>query len=160
MNARMILEEYVCSGMLMQLATLCDDGSPSICNVWYSALFRPDRMYFISRHDRVHSANISRDGRVAGSIIAIPLTGLGQTARGVTFDGIACELGANAEGEIEAFLQRWPRARNVVTAERIARDETPSRLYRIQVTSWVLFDEENFPESPRQSFPAISAGST
>jgi hypothetical protein len=159
-SARIILEDYVRSGILMQVASLSAGGEPSVCNVWYSAAFRPDKLYFISRRDRLHSLNIRSDRRVAGSIVAIPLTGLGQTVRGVTFNGTACELDASARSELDSFLQRWPQARNAITTERVARDETPSRLYEVQVASWVLFDEENFPDSPRQSFPAMDSATT
>jgi uncharacterized protein YhbP (UPF0306 family) len=158
-TARQILEEYVTSGTLMQVASLSDDGHPSMCNVWYHVAFRPDRLYFISRHDRVHSGNIKNDERVAGSIVAIPLTGLGQTVRGVTFIGNAYELNAEARSELDSFLKRWPNAQKAISSDRVARDETFSRLYEIRVSAWVLFDEENFPEAPRQSVSAMPATS-
>ena len=69
----------------------------------------------------------------------------------MTFDGNARELGAEARSELESFLRRWPNVRDAISVERVARNETPSRIYEIDVTSWVLFDEENFPDAPRQS---------
>jgi hypothetical protein len=155
-TARKILEEYVTSGKLMQVATLSGDGCPAVCNVWYRARFQPDRLYFISRQDREHSVNILSDERVAGGIVAIPLSGLGQTVRGVTFKGHARELGAEARTELEGFLERWPRAGDTITPDKVASGETPSRLYEIRVSEWVLFDEEMFRESPRQVIAAIS----
>ncbi|SRR6266487_308063 len=149
MNARGRLETYVKAGMLMQVASVSDTGDPAVCHVWYHALFRPDRLYFISRRDRDHSRNIRNDKRVAGGIVAIPLTGLGQTVRGVTFKGHARELGPEARTELESFLERWPHARDIITSERVARRDTHSRLYEIRVAQWVLFDEEAYPESPR-----------
>jgi len=155
MDARTVLEEYVRSGNLMQVATVSDVGYPAVCHVWYHVWFRPDRIYFISRRDREHSANIRQDGHVAGGIVTIPLSGLGQTVRGVTFKGRARELGADARVELERFLVRWPHARNIITTERIASGDTTSRLYEIAVGEWVLFDEETFPESPRRVVPGI-----
>jgi hypothetical protein len=76
-NERALLEHYVQAGKLMQLASLNSDGSPAVCNVWYDAHFAPDVLRFISRYNRQRSQNIRIDGRVAGSIIAIPLEGLG-----------------------------------------------------------------------------------
>jgi hypothetical protein len=102
----------------------------------------------------VHSVNIRRDGRVAGGIVAMPLTGLGQTVIGVTFTGAASELGADASRELEHFLNRWPQARDNVSTERVANDSTPSRLYEIEIDEWVLFDEKTFPDSPRRQIPA------
>jgi uncharacterized protein YhbP (UPF0306 family) len=148
-TSRKILEEYITTGKLMQVATVSEAGNPAVCHVWYRGQFRPDRLYFISRHDREHSANIRQNKQVAGGIVAIPLSGLGQTVRGVTFKGQARELGADAATELEKFVERWPNARSIVSAERITNNDTPSRLYEIRVDEWVLFDEETFPESPR-----------
>ncbi|HZD71224.1 MAG TPA: pyridoxamine 5'-phosphate oxidase family protein [Actinomycetes bacterium] len=148
---RRLLEEYVTQGKLMQVATLDEHRSPALCHVWYRPAFRPDRLYFISRWDRDHSVNIRRDGQVAGGIVAMPLEGLGQKVRGVTFKGHAIELPkSNVEAELEGFFTRWPSARDVLTAERLGRGETPSRLYCITVSEWVLFDEEHFPQQPRR----------
>jgi hypothetical protein len=134
----------------MQVATISGSGEPSVCHVWYHAQFQPDRIRFISRRDREHSAHIRQDGRVAGGIVAIPLSGLGQTVRGVTFKGWAHELGASAKAELDAFLEHWPRARDIISTDRIVNEDTLSRLYEISVDRWVMFDEENFPESPRR----------
>ncbi len=139
----------------MQVASVSGTGDPAMCHVWYHARFGPDRLYFISRRDREHSVNIRNDERVAGGIVAIPLTGLGQTVRGVTFKGRARELGADASAELQSFLERWPQARSAITLERVAGDDTHSRLYEIRVSQWVLFDEETYPESPRCEVRAI-----
>lgn len=149
-SGRTVLEEYVQSGKLMQVATISDTGSPAVCHVWYRASFRPDRLYFISRHDREHSANIRRNRQVAGGIVAIPLSGLGQAVRGVTFQGQARELGADAGAELEGFIERWPNAGSIISIKRIADNDTPSRLYEIDIDQWVLFDEQTFPDSPRR----------
>lgn len=153
-TARQILEDYVNNGKLMQVSSISETGSPCLCHVWYRARFSPDRLYFMSRRDRVHSVNIRRDSRVAGGMVTIPLTGLGQTVRGVTFQGLAQELDAGAHDELEQFLARWPHARDAISTERIAADDTPSRLYEIRVDEWVLFDEEAFTGSPRREIRA------
>ncbi len=101
----------------------------------------------------MHSINIRRDQRVAGGIVNIPLTGLGQTVTGVTLRGIAVELDASAHRELENFLARWPRARESITTERVVAKSTPSRLYEISVDEWVLFDEHSFSDQPRQEIP-------
>jgi Pyridoxamine 5'-phosphate oxidase len=160
-TSRELLEQYVKSGKLMQLATLREDGSPVVCNVWYDAQFAPDLLRFISRHDRNHSANIRKDARVAGSIIAIHLEALGQPVTGVTFTGIARELGTvGVEPEIVAFVKRWPAATDAIDPGRLARGETPTRIYEVAVEKWVLFDEVNFPGQPRQVIQATDAAGT
>jgi uncharacterized protein YhbP (UPF0306 family) len=155
---REILEKYIASGKLMQLATLSEDGAPIVCNVWYDAHFAPDRLRFISRHDRHHSANIRNNERVAGSIIAIPLEALGQRVTGVTFTGTARELGTTGvESEADAFVKRWPAAAEAIEPGRLARGETATRIYEVTVDEWVLFDENNFPDQPRQIIQAAEA---
>lgn len=151
MPERQLLEEYVAHGKLMQVATLDAQSVPALCHVWYRPAFQPDRLYFISRWDRDHSVNIRRDGRVAGGIVAIPLDGLGQKVRGVTFKGTAVERPREGiDEELDAFLARWPAARGILTAQTLARGERPSRLYRITVSEWTLFDEVHYQDQPRR----------
>lgn len=154
---RELLEEYVAAGSLMQVATLDAGGRPEVCNVWYDPhLGDRDVLRFISRHDRNHSGNIRIRPDVAGSIVAIALEGLGQTvARAVTFKGTARQLPTDGvDAEANAFLARWPAAHDAIDPGRLARGDTPSRLYEITVTEWVLFDEANFPDQPRRPIPA------
>jgi uncharacterized protein YhbP (UPF0306 family) len=147
-SERALLEQYVQAGKLMQLASLSGDGSPMVCNVWYDAHFAPDVLRFISRHDCQHSHNVRVDGRVAGEIIAIPLDGLGQTVRGVTFTGSARELpnyGINEE--IAAFVTRWPRAEAALNPSKLARGEIPTRLYEVAIAEWVILTKRISPSS-------------
>ncbi|GIG59120.1 hypothetical protein Lfu02_34920 [Longispora fulva] len=154
-DARQLLEDYVSTGKVMQVATLNDEGAPVVCNVWFASTLAPDRLYFISRPTRFHSANIRRDSRVAGSVLAIDLTELGQDVRGATFTGSAVELPTTGvDEEIAVFAGRWPRAARAIDARRMADGENHHRIYRIDVDGWILFDEENFPDEPRQPVPA------
>lgn len=148
MNERELLEEYVRGGKLMQLATVAGDGTPTVCSVWYAAEFRPDTLNFLSRSDRVHSRNIAVNSAVAGAIVDIPLEELGQVVRGVSFTGRATQLPATGiEAEIAAFTGRWPNASETLRA----LPEGRSRLFRISVSQWLLFDEENYPGDPRRT---------
>lgn len=152
MDERRLLEEYVAGGGLMQLATVGDDCTPRACSVWYLPSFGPDRLYFISRRDRVHSKNIDGNSAVAGAIIVDPPAELGLTGRGVSFTGTARQLpGTGNDAVAAAFAARWPRASGVLSA----MPDAASRLYEIAVAEWVLYDEENFPASPRRT---VSAG--
>jgi hypothetical protein len=154
-DARTLLERNVASGKVMQLSTLAPDGGPVVCNLWFASAFAPDRLWFISRHTREHSANIRADGRVAGAILAIEIDELGQAVQGVTFNGIARELPTTGiDDQIEAYLARWPKAAGALDRDRLARGEAHHRVYEIVVASWVLFDEEHFPSDPRRVVPA------
>ncbi|WP_018350197.1 pyridoxamine 5'-phosphate oxidase family protein [Longispora albida] len=153
-DARQILEDYVSGAKVMQLATVTEDGSPVVCNVWFASTLSPDKLYFISRPAREHSANIRRDGRVAGSILDIELDELGQEVRGVTYTGTARELPATGvDTEIGVFAGRWPRAARAIDAARMAAGTNHHRIYEVTVTGWILFDEENFADQPRQPVP-------
>ena len=150
-DARLLLEHNVSAGKVMQLATLDAAGAPTVCNVWYASAFAPDRLWFISRHTRLHSANIRTDGRVAGAIVAIELDELGQAVQGVTFSGVAQELPTTGiDAQIEAYLARWPKATGAIDPERLATGKTHHRVYEIVIDGWILFDEEHFPSDPRR----------
>src|SRR5689334_2609672 len=138
-DPRSLLELNVANGKVMQLCTLREDGGPEVCNLWYASAFTPDRLWFISRHTRGHSANIRADGRVAGAILAVAPDELGQAVQGITFAGSARELpttGINAQ--IDAYVSRWPKAAGAIDPDRLARGDAHHRVYEIAVTGWVL----------------------
>jgi uncharacterized protein YhbP (UPF0306 family) len=145
-----LLREYVVGGKLMQVSTVASDGAPWLAHCWYA----PDkalRLVFLSRGDRRHSQNILQDARVAGGIVTIPLEGLGQKIRGVTFEGIAeCVSDADLDGAYATYQSRWPQVHNMVTPEDIRADVTPNRFWRIVVQTYVLFDEVTFGAAPRR----------
>ena len=152
---RELLEEYVASGKALQLATVRDDGAPVVCNLWYAFGFAPDRLWFISRPGREHCANIRRDGRVGGAVLAIELKDVSHPVRGVTFTGQALELPTTGiEAQIAAYAGRWPGAARAIDPQRMAAGETHHRVYEIAVDSWVLYDEVNFRPQPRQPVEA------
>jgi hypothetical protein len=152
---RELLEGYVRAGQLMQLATVRADGSPLLANLWYDPHFAPDLLRFVARHDRWHGADPAGDDRVGGSIIAVPPDTRAGTVRGVTFTGRLRQLPAvGVDAEARAFLDRWPAAEVAVDPGRLARHETPSRLYEIAVVEWILFDERRFPDESRHVLAA------
>lgn len=58
------------------------------------------------------------------------------------------------EAAARSFLDRWPGAEVAIDPGRLARHETPSRLYEIAVIEWVLFDERRFPDESRHVLAA------
>jgi uncharacterized protein YhbP (UPF0306 family) len=151
LRERELVEEFVALGKLLQLATLTEAGNPVVCNVWYAARHRPDKLWFISRPSRHHSENIRQRPPVAGSIMPFSVEGLGQVARAVTFTGTARELATTGiDAELAVFLARWPQAQPTIDSPTLASGSSPSRLYEITVEEWVLFDEHSFPDQPRR----------
>ena len=154
-DLRSMLQSYVRTAKVMQLATLDPDGSPYVSNLWFASAFGPDRLWFISRPARAHCDNIRSRTRVAGAILAIELDEIGQAVRGVTFQGTATELPViGIEGPISAYAGRWPTAAKAIDPGRMASGEAHHRLYEITITHWILYDEENFRSDPRQPVAA------
>ena len=103
-DARLVLEDYVRGGKVMQLATTGPDRHPYVNNLWYAAMLRPDRLLFISRPERVHCQNIRANPRVAGAILAIELHDPSQPVQGITFTAQARELSVTGiDEQINAF---------------------------------------------------------
>ena len=155
-DPRTLLEKYVATGKVLQLATVRPDGSPVACNLWFASRFSPDRLWFISRPAREHCANLRADPRVAGAILTGVPAELGKTpVCGVSFSGTAHELPTTGiEEQIAGYAGRWPNAANAIDPRRLASGEAHHRIYEIAVTGWVLFDEEHFDGQPRQEVPA------
>lgn len=155
---RTLMEDYVRSGKVIQLATLDPQGAPVVCNLWFASAFAPDRVWFMSRPSREHCVNLRTDPRVAGAILAIELDGIEQDVRGVTFTGQARELPTvDIDQQIAQYAARWPAAADAIDPEALAGGLTPHRLYEIAVDRWVLFDELYYPDQPRQPVPALSS---
>ena len=155
-DARELLEGYVRSGKVMQLASLDPEGAPYVNNLWFAATLRPDRLYFISRPNRLHCDNIRSRSRVAGAILAIGLENPKQAVRGVTFTGDAVELPVSGiEAQLQVYAGRWPEVAAAIDPARMASGEAHHRLYQITVATWVLYDEENFKTAPRQPLSGL-----
>jgi uncharacterized protein YhbP (UPF0306 family) len=159
-DARALLLGEVQAGKAMQLATLGPDGAPVVCNLWFAFSFEPDRLFFISRPNRAHCENLRRDPRVAGAVLAIQLEDPGSTAaRGVQFAGTAVELPTTGiDEQIAIYAGRWPATANAIEPGRLERGEAHHRVYQIDVTEWVLYDEANFGKDPRQPVPVYGNG--
>jgi nitroimidazol reductase NimA-like FMN-containing flavoprotein (pyridoxamine 5'-phosphate oxidase superfamily) len=146
---RALLENGVSESKIMQVATIDRTGIPTVCHVWFTVSFEPDRLYFISRRDRHHAVNIRNDPRVAAGIVLEAPTELGDKVRGVTLTGTARELAPPDPTVAAQFLARWPGAAPALDQARANVSSTFSRLYEIAVTGWTLFDEVNFPDQPK-----------
>jgi uncharacterized protein YhbP (UPF0306 family) len=145
-----LLREYLSDGKLMQVATVGRGGEPWLASVWYAADDQL-RLVFASNLARVHSEDIRANPMVSGAVVAMSLEGLGQRVRGVTFSGRANQCsGPDVEEAFHTYATRWPRAAELFPVQSLIEETTPMRLYRIEPSRYVLFDEVNFPDQPRR----------
>ncbi|MDE1868813.1 MAG: pyridoxamine 5'-phosphate oxidase family protein [Candidatus Micrarchaeota archaeon] len=150
-KARELILEYLDSAKLMQICTSADNR-PWVANVWFGH-DNDLNLYFISRNDRRHSIEIKKNPNVAGSIVKPPFEGLGQRVRGITFEGTAEEVPNNKLGEAYIWYKnRYPQVEKQATLGDILGNFTMARIYKVRPSLYVLFDEVNFPEEPRQEF--------
>lgn len=147
MDLRRLTRDYLKSAYQMQVAT-CGNGQPWICSVYF--VFDKDlNLYWISKPDRRHSKEIRENEKVAGAIVLQHTPG--EKVRGLQFEGVAQELkGFDAEIGVKLYAERYKLDEERVKA---LLDGSDGHLcYRIQPKLFVLFDEVNFPDDPRQEF--------
>jgi uncharacterized protein YhbP (UPF0306 family) len=148
---RGLIEEYLNAAKLMQVAT-CINDQPWLAHVW----FAPDdklNLYFISRRDRRHSEEIRTQHKVAGGIVQPPFEGLGQKVRGLTFQGTAEQVGlVHLREAYGVYKRKWPQVTEHAGIDGIISNAIATRFYKIAPSLYVLFDEVNFPEQPRQEY--------
>ncbi|MDX6269288.1 MAG: hypothetical protein QOD28_511 [Acidobacteriota bacterium] len=149
-SLRELVLEYLRSGKVLHLASLSND-TMWMCHVWYAVGGGPEEIIFTSNKSRRHSRDIRNNSVVAGGVVAIDLEELGQKVRGLSFEGRAEETTGDAmERAYNLYAKRWPQVKKMFTAKQIRSDATDMRMYRVQLTRVVLFDEVNFPDNPRQ----------
>ena len=144
------IAEYLEAGKVLHLATV-SNGVPWLCHVWYAPGPTEWTIVFTSNRARRHSQEINVSPRIAGGVVAIPLDGLGQRIRGLSFEGLASEAaGDSIVTAYETYARRWPRVREMFSAKDIQLSATAMRMYVIDLQRIVLFDEVNYPSNPRQ----------
>jgi len=131
----------------MQLAT-CFDDKPWCVTVYY-AHDNLHNLYWLSLPDTRHSKELLSNPKVAGAIV-LPQT-YGQPVSGLSFEGQARLISASAELDqsFEAYAERYDSHGRL---ESLKNGSDNHRLFQIKPTSFVLFDQLNFPDQPRQEW--------
>jgi uncharacterized protein YhbP (UPF0306 family) len=145
MNLKKIIRDYLKEARVMQLATV-KDGQPWICTVNY-VFDKESNLYWMSRRSTRHSQELKSDSRVAGAIVKNP-----DIKRCLHFEGSAYEVSKeNLEFANELYSQRYDDKPNRL--EEAKPDNKKVRTYYIlKPKLFVLFDEVNFPDNPRQEY--------
>lgn len=147
-NIRKLIEEYLEKARLMQVAT-CRNNQPWACSVYF-AFDDKLNLYWISKPNRRHSLELKDNAKVAGTIVTPHKPG--DDVRGLQFQGTAKEL---IEKEEIKLAMSYYAKRYEMDSERVQKivDDTDGhRCYVIKPSLFVLFDETNFPENPRQEY--------
>jgi uncharacterized protein len=142
-DLREMVVDYLEHGMVMHLATV-QDNRPWVCTVNY--LFDKDlTLYWLSLRTRRHSLEVAQNSAVAAAILLDP-----KVKRCLHIEGEADEVpGDELEQVNDLFTAKmgkvprfWPE---------IKENRPDGRTYyRFKPSAYVLWDEVNFPDDPRQ----------
>lgn len=148
MDIKQLIKDYLTQAKLMQVATV-RDNQPWVCTVYF-ACDEQMNLYWISKTTRRHSEEIRDNEKVAGTIV-LPHTP-GDDVRGIQFQGKAIELNDKDAAKIgmQYYAKRFGVEKERVTA--IIENSDGHVCYKITPIMFVLFDEVNFPDNPRQEF--------
>lgn len=147
-HIKRLIEEYLDKARLMQVAT-SKNNQPWACSVYF-AYDDALNLYWISQPSRRHSQEIRINDKVAGTIV-LPHTP-GDDVRGLQFQGTAKELTQRKDIEqaMKLYAKRYGMDAKRVSA--IVENIDGHMCYVVHPVLYVLFDEVNFPDSPRQEY--------
>lgn len=145
---RKLIEDYLKETKMLQVAT-SKDNQPWACTIYF-AYDEKLNLYWISKPSRRHSEEIRNNDKVAG-VIVLPHTP-GEDVRGIQFQGFAKELTDKSEAKqgMKYYAKRYGMKPERVNA--ILDGIDGHVCYKINPSLYVLFDETNFPDDPRQEY--------
>lgn len=150
MKVRKLIEDYLKEAMLMQIATV-KNKKPWVASVWY-AHDEDWNLYFISRKSRRHSQEIKKNPNIAGAIVIPHTKGSGEKVRGLQFEGtVRITKGREVKKAVDLYLAKYPLAEKI-SLEELQNPNCPYPFYIVKPSMFVLFDEINFPNNPRQEY--------
>lgn len=146
MNVGDLVKKYLSQGSLMQIATLNGD-QPWICTVYYV----PDEdlnLYWLSLPTRRHSQDIVGHNKVAAAI-AIKHD---KPVIGIQAEGTAAEVKdpETIAQVMKLYVDKYNTGKDFYN--NFVSGKNQHRLYKLQPTSFVLFDEVAFKEDTRKEW--------
>ncbi len=146
MRPENFIVKYLDEVPLMQLAS-CADNHPWVVNVYF-AMDNQHNIYWMSQDMRRHSKEIFHNPKVAG-VVHEPYA-IGQPGRAVHFEGEARPVPVTeAEDLFQAYAEKFNQ-HNMLP--QLLDTNSPHTLYQLQPSLFVLYDEANFPDNPRQEW--------
>lgn len=142
-----LVKRYLSEQHMMQLATMAGD-QPWCCTVYFVA-DDAGNLYWASLPSRRHSQEIVAHNKVAA---AIPVKFIkGEKVVGIQIEGTAQETPVGEAIRPVAELYAAKFGRDAAWVDDFTAGHTEHRLYRLTPHAIVLFDEEHFSDSPRQT---------
>ncbi len=143
MDVKKLISEYLNEAKVMQLATV-NNGRPWVCTVNY--VFDENwNLYWLSLRSRRHSQELTHHREVAGAIVKDP-----SIKRGLQFEGMAFEVKGEELTKIHNLYAQSYGDKPGRLAEAQSEDASKRTYYGLEPSLFVLYDEVNFPENPRQ----------
>ena len=149
-NIEKLIREYLIDGQtrMMQVAT-CVDNKPWICTVYY-AVDEDLNLYWMSKPERRHSEEIIQNSTIVATVVHDQQPPR-KDHRSVTIEGTAQELsGAEALKPILLYGKQLASPKEWIQAVKLATD--PHKIYKLKPSKFVIFDDVNFPENPKQEW--------
>lgn len=148
MEIKNLVKKYLSRGRMMQVATV-SSNQPWCCTVY----FVPDQdfnVYWISKPQTRHSLEIKQYSTVAA---AIPVKYVpGKPVVGLQIEGDAEEMNDQTAitKPITLYAKRYQTGAKWL--EDFLAGKSKHKLYKITPRCFVLFDEETYPNDPRQEW--------
>lgn len=148
MDTRGLIVNYLSQAKLLQVATSVNN-QPWACTVYF-AFDEALNLYWISKPTRRHSQELRENNKVAGTIVLPHAPG--DDVRGIQFQGIAQELTnrEDAEKGLTYYAKRF--GMDTQRVDNILDGSDGHVCYKMSPIMYVLFDEVNFPDDPRQEY--------
>lgn len=148
MNLKDLILQYLDGNRHMQLATV-SNGQPWLCTVYFVS-DENFNLYWTSAKVRQHSREISANPKVAATVVKDT-----ERKQALQLTGEAYEV-KNEDLERVDILYSGKFGDKGRLAEVRAADENGRAYYVFKPSSIALWDEVNFPESPKQQYELIS----
>ena len=151
-NLKRIIVDYLKEAKLMQIAT-SENDKPWIATVWY---VHDEKLnfYFISRRSRRHSLELKKNPNVAGTIVKPHTKGSGEKVVGLQFEGTSHDL-TDEPNEIKKadrlYHEKYSLAEHI-PLKQLTDPKWIATYYVVHPKVFVLWDEINFQDNPRQEF--------
>lgn len=142
-----LIRQYLNEKETAQIATLKGD-QPWISTVYYVADDNCS-LYWTSQKHRRHSQEIHDHSKTSAAIaVKFP----GHPVIGLQIEGDAELIGGtrNLAGPMKLYIEKFNESQNFYN--EVLSGKSDHFLYKLKPRSIVLFDEQNFPDNPRQEW--------